>query len=74
MSPLLWTVLLSLIMAVDAFMLIHHYRNRRTGVSRQQIPLVFAFLIGPLYYFLQKQRIDIAFPIFLSQWNYKLTD
>jgi hypothetical protein len=52
MNPLFWTVLISFIMAAHAYMIIHHYRNRRTRASRQQIPLIFALLVGPLYYFI----------------------
>ena len=48
----LWTVLIILLVAVHAFLFVDFYRSKRSRLSKQQIPMISAFYIGPLFYFI----------------------
>jgi positive regulator of sigma E activity len=52
MNTTLWIALISLLILAHAFLFIDYYRSRRTRLSKQQIPLISALMIGPLFYFI----------------------
>ena len=52
MNTTLWIILGTLLLIAHAFLFVDFYKTRRTRVSKQQIPMITALFIGPLYYFI----------------------
>ena len=52
MGDFFWTILIFMLVVAHAFLFIDFYRSKRTRASKQQIPLISAFMIGPLFYFI----------------------
>jgi len=52
MNTTLWIILGSLLLVSYAFIFVEAYKSNRSRVGKQQIPMLHALLIGPLYYFI----------------------